>query len=102
MPSEVEQRPRHEPLYDINPRTGVSIEVFYADRALETFDGCGVGWFYWARRRGFSPVLQKPALTGGSYANRSPCYLANIRVIFGKNSELAAESAKNACSAVIF
>ena len=27
---------------------------------------------------------------------------ANIRVIFGKNSELAAESAKNACSAVIF
>jgi hypothetical protein len=28
---------RHEPLYDIDPRSGASIEVFYADRALETF-----------------------------------------------------------------
>jgi hypothetical protein len=37
-----------------------------------------------------------------SYANRVSLLFANIRVIFGKNSELAAESAKNACSAVIF
>ncbi len=29
----------HEPLFDIHPITGVSIEVFYADRSLETF-----GW----------------------------------------------------------
>src|ERR1700730_3263132 len=29
-----------------------------------------------------------------SYANPSPCYLANIRVIFEKNSEPAAESVK--------
>lgn len=36
-----------------------------------------------------------------SYANRSPCYLVNIRVIFEKNSDPAAESAKNACSAGI-
>jgi hypothetical protein len=27
----------HDPLYDIDPRTGASIEVFYADRTLETF-----------------------------------------------------------------
>src|SRR3984893_7802491 len=33
-----------------------------------------------------------------SYANPSPCYLANIRVIFEKNSEPAAESVKKACS----
>ena len=25
------------PFYDVDPQTGVSIEVFYADRALETF-----------------------------------------------------------------
>ncbi len=49
------QRARHEPLYDINPQTGASIEVFYADRALETFGGCGAGWFWWSRRRGFAP-----------------------------------------------
>jgi hypothetical protein len=38
-----------------NPRTGARIEVFYADRSLETFGRCGAGWFWWPRRRGFSP-----------------------------------------------
>jgi hypothetical protein len=48
-------RGRHEPLFDVHPGSGASIEVFYADRALETFGRCGAGWFYWARRRGYSP-----------------------------------------------
>ena len=43
------------PLYDINPQTGVSIEVFYADLAPETFSRRGAGWFWRARRRGFLP-----------------------------------------------
>ena len=42
----------HDPLYDVDPRTGASIEVFYADRALETFGRCGSGWFWCSRRRG--------------------------------------------------
>jgi hypothetical protein len=41
----------HEPLYDILPLTGLSIEVFYADRTLETFGRGGAGWFWWPRRR---------------------------------------------------
>ena len=45
----------HEPIYDIDLQTGASIEVFYADRALETFGRHGAGWFYWARPSGFSP-----------------------------------------------
>jgi hypothetical protein len=45
----------HEPLYDIDPRTGAAVEIFYADRALETFGKCGEGWFWCSRRRGFSP-----------------------------------------------
>jgi hypothetical protein len=49
------QHVRREPLYDIDPRTGTSIEVFYADRALETFGRCGAGWFWQSRRRGSSP-----------------------------------------------
>jgi hypothetical protein len=49
------QHGRLEPLYDIDRRTGASIEVFYADRALETFGRCGAGWFWWLRRRGCSP-----------------------------------------------
>jgi hypothetical protein len=35
----------HEPLYDVHPLTGIGIEVFYADRTLETFGKCGAGWF---------------------------------------------------------
>jgi hypothetical protein len=44
-----------EPLFDVHPRTGVSFEVFYADRTLETFGRDGAGWFWWPRRRGCSP-----------------------------------------------
>ena len=45
----------HESLYDIEPQTGTTFEVFYADRTLETFGRCGAGWFWWPRRRGCSP-----------------------------------------------
>jgi hypothetical protein len=43
-----------EPLFDIHPHTGAPIEVFYADRALETFGRQGAGWFWCYRRRGYS------------------------------------------------
>ena len=46
------RRAAFEPLYDIHPRTGANIEVFYADRTLETFGRVGAGWFWWSRRRG--------------------------------------------------
>jgi hypothetical protein len=41
-------------LFDVHPVTGVSIEVFYADR-LATFGRRGIGWFWWPRQRGFAP-----------------------------------------------
>ena len=41
------QSAAHEPLFDIDPRTGISIEVFFADRTMETFGRCGAGWFWW-------------------------------------------------------
>jgi hypothetical protein len=34
----------HEPLYDIDPRTGISIEVFYSDPSLDTFGRGCAGW----------------------------------------------------------
>jgi hypothetical protein len=46
---------QREPLFDVHPRTGISFEVFYSDRTLETFGRRGAGWFWWSRRRGFSP-----------------------------------------------
>jgi hypothetical protein len=39
-------RAGREPLFDIHPQTGATIEVFYADRTLETFGKCGPGWFW--------------------------------------------------------
>jgi hypothetical protein len=60
--------PRHEPLYDVDPRTGASIEVFYADRALETFGRGGAGWFWCIRRRGFSPEGSPTGPFATSYA----------------------------------
>jgi hypothetical protein len=58
----------HDPLYDIDPRTGTTIEVFYADRALETFGRCGAGWFWYSRQRGFAPDGQPIGPFATSYA----------------------------------
>ena len=42
--STMKQRPQYEPLYDIDPGTGASIEVFYADRVLAKSFGTHPGW----------------------------------------------------------
>jgi hypothetical protein len=59
---------QHEPLYDINPRTGIDFEVFYSDRTLETFGRSGAGWFWWPRQRGFSPASPATGPFATSYA----------------------------------
>jgi hypothetical protein len=46
---------QYEPLFDVHQRTGISFEVFYSHRTLETFGRSGAGWFWWTRRRGSSP-----------------------------------------------
>jgi hypothetical protein len=35
--------------------TGASIEIFFADRTLESFGRNGADWFWWQRQRGFAP-----------------------------------------------
>jgi hypothetical protein len=67
-PTSCPRRPRHESLFDIHPQTGVSIEVFYSDRTLETFGRGGAGWFWWSRRRGFSPEGPATGPFATSYA----------------------------------
>jgi hypothetical protein len=57
-----------EPLFDVHPQSGISIEVFYADRTLETFGGSGAGWFWWPRRRGFAPEGPATGPFATSYA----------------------------------
>jgi hypothetical protein len=65
-PASEPQRPWREPLYDI--LTGISIEVFYADRTLETFGRGGAGWFWWPGRRGCSSDGQATGPFDTSYA----------------------------------
>jgi hypothetical protein len=67
-PSNPGQRAFREPLYDTDPRTGATIEVFYADRGLETFGRCGAGWFWWHRRRGHAPDRSPTGPFATSYA----------------------------------
>jgi hypothetical protein len=58
----------HEPLYDIDPQTGASVEVFYADRALADSFGRGTGWFWWSCQRGSLPDGLPAGPFGTSYA----------------------------------
>ena len=47
--SDPRRRTAYEPLYDIDPQTGASVEIFYADRTLATSFGTrDAGWFWWA------------------------------------------------------
>jgi hypothetical protein len=57
----------HKPLYDVDPQTGASIEVFYTDR-LATFGRRGTGWFWWPRQRGFAPAGRAHGPFPTSYA----------------------------------
>ena len=66
--SSLRERARYESLYDIDPRTGASFEVFYVDRTLETFGRCGPGWFWWSRRAGFTPSSAPTGPFATSYA----------------------------------
>jgi hypothetical protein len=62
------QRASCEPLFDVHPRTGVSIEVFNSDPTLETFGRREAGWFWWSRRRGFAPDGSRHGPFATSYA----------------------------------
>jgi hypothetical protein len=53
--SSLDRHRKYAPFFDVDPVTGRGIEVFYADRTLETFGKRGAGWFWHARRSGFAP-----------------------------------------------
>ena len=63
-----ERRAAPEPLCDIDPQTGASIEVFYADRVLaESFGARGPGWFWWTCQPGRLPERPRTGPFGTSY-----------------------------------
>jgi hypothetical protein len=51
-----DRHPGYKPLYDIDPRTGATIEVFYVDWMLAASFGMGgVGWYFWSCWPGCRP-----------------------------------------------
>jgi len=49
------QHRKYEPLSDFDPRTGATIEVFYADPVLAASFGAIAGWYWWSCHRGSRP-----------------------------------------------
>ena len=77
------QSASREPLFDVHPQTGISVEVFYADRTLETFGRGGAGWFWWPRRRGFSP----DGLATGPFPTSYAAYRHALGTALGTESD---------------
>jgi hypothetical protein len=66
--SDPKRRTAFEPLYDIDPNTGASVEIFYADRALATsFGAPDAGWFWWTCQGGSLPEGEPSGPFGTSY-----------------------------------
>ena len=65
--SNFERRASYEPLYDFDPRTEASVEVFYADQVLAKSFDTRPGWFWWTCR----PAVQQ----AGSALCRGPVHL---------------------------
>jgi hypothetical protein len=48
--------PGYDPLYETDPHTGATIEIFFADRVLAASFGIGgVGWYFWSSWPGCRP-----------------------------------------------
>jgi len=63
-----ERRAAYEPLYDVDPLTGRTIEVFYADRVLAASFGKCSGWFSWTCQPGCLPDAPPIGPFATSYA----------------------------------
>jgi hypothetical protein len=71
-----ERRAAYEPLYDVDPLTGRTIEVFYADRVLaRSFGTCG-GWFWWTCLPGYLPDRLPAGPFATSYAAYRDAWVA--------------------------
>jgi hypothetical protein len=78
-----ERRAAWEPLYEIDPHTGATIEIFYADRTLAgSFGARGAGWFHWSCQRGCLPEVPPVGPFGSGY--RAYRDALGTRELFGK------------------
>jgi hypothetical protein len=57
--------PTYEPLYDLHPETGATIEIFYADHVFAGMTGAG--WFWWTCKPGSVPEWPPKGPFGSCY-----------------------------------
>jgi hypothetical protein len=74
------RRDPYEPLYDVDPRTGSAIELFYADDVLGKSFGTRPGWHWWTCRRGFLPSAPTGpfATSYAAYRNLATPWTGNV------------------------
>ncbi len=66
--SDPKRHTAYEPLYEIDPQTGASVEIFYADRAVAgSFGAREAGWFWWTCQSGSLPLDLPAGPFGTSY-----------------------------------
>jgi hypothetical protein len=93
--SHLERCAINEPLYDIDPRTGDSVEIFYADSALAKSFGTRPGWFHWSCQSGSVPDrlptgpfptsyrAYRAALGSNAHFGKRPCSTLAIWQVVG-------------------
>ena len=59
--SDPKRRAAFEPIYDSDPHTGDTIEVFFADHWLAKSFGTHAGWFWWTCQCGCLPDCRRLA-----------------------------------------
>ena len=66
--SDPQRHTAREPLYDIDPQTGASVEIFYADGAVaRSFGTSEAGWFWWTCQSGSLPEGEPSGPFANSY-----------------------------------
>jgi hypothetical protein len=66
--SDAKRRAALEPIYDGDPHTGVTLEVFFADHVLANSFGTRPGWFWWRCKPGCLPDMPPTGPFATSYA----------------------------------
>ena len=66
LASDPQRNSKFEPLYDVDARSGATIEVFYADRVLAGMRGAG--WHWWSCQPGCLPEWPPNGPFATSYA----------------------------------
>jgi hypothetical protein len=89
--SNPERRPACEPLYDLHPQTGETLEVFFVDRTLARSFGTGsVGFWWWTCRPGGLPSEPHGPFATSYLAYRDA--MGGAGRVFGRRANLSSDA----------